>query len=138
MLTMKRRTGRGLAGTAGERGACPAAVVLLEDLAQAAHRLAHLALRPAARAEGLHQLVGVRLGLDDEGEAHARAAGGRRRELVHAKCADPVELAGAPGLDDLVRPVELDERAVRPREAVQRRLDPVARAGAVAVGVLAR
>ena len=44
-----------------------------------------------------------------------RSAG---RELVDAERADAVVLAGAPGLDDPVRPVDLDERDVGPAEAV--------------------
>ena len=49
-----------------------------------------------------------------------------------------LNLPPRPGLADAPRALELDHRRVAPREAVERHLQPEARAGAVAVGVLAR
>ena len=128
-----------LARAARERRPRAAAAVLaLEDVAQAAHRLLELALHPAAGAEGLQELVGGGLGLGQQREAHARGARGPLLEVVDAERADAVELAPAPGLADAPRALELDHRRVAPGEAVERHLQAEARAGAVAVGVLAR
>ena len=78
------------------------------------------------------------LGLGQQREPHARGAGRPLVEVVDAERADAVELAAAAGLADAPRALELDHRRVAPREAVEGHLQAEARAGAVAVGVLAR
>src|SRR3954453_7211017 len=132
----KRRARRGLARAARDRRGRAATGVLLEDALQTAHRLAEVALRPAA-GDALEQAVGGQLRLALEREAHVRAVAGRALELVDADRAVAVVLAGAADLDDAPRALGLDDRGVAPREAVQRRLALPPRAGADAVGVLA-
>src|SRR3954447_9258659 len=132
----ERRARRGLAGAARDRRGGGAAVVLLEDRLETAHRLAQVALRPAA-GEPLEEAVGGELRLALEREAHVRAVARGALELVDADRAVAVVLAGAADLDDPARALGLDDRGVAPREAVQRRLALPPRAGADAVGVLA-
>src|SRR3954447_4571792 len=133
----ERRARRGLARAARDRRSRAAAVVLLEDRLETAHRLAEVALRPAA-GEALEEAVGGQLRLALEREAHVRAVARGALELVDADRAVPVVLAHAADLDDAARALGLDDRGVAPREAVQRRLALPPRAGAHPVCVLAR
>src|SRR4051794_13030045 len=133
----ERRVRRGLARAARDRRARAAAVVLLEDRLETAHRLAEVALRPAA-GEALEEAIGGQLRLALEREAHVRAVAGGALELVDADRAVAVVLAHAADLDDAARALGLDDRGVAPREAVQRRLALPPRAGAHPVRVLAR
>src|SRR3954447_17332096 len=113
----------------------PTVEVLLEDRLHAAKRLAELALGPRAPArDALHELVREQRRLGLRRDLHARRrAGGLERPCRPRPVA--VELARAPGRDDLVRALDLDEGHVAPRVAVHRRVDLEARARPTAVGL---
>jgi hypothetical protein len=100
--------------TARDGDAATAVQILFEDRPQAAHRLGVLALDPSARAELLEELVAGLLGQRLDGEAHAGRTPRTHVELVDAKCANAVELAGAAALDDEARRLDLGKRHVGP------------------------
>src|SRR3954454_21774690 len=133
MRTRAITTGRILDPSHG--GARAAPLVVLEDAAEPPQALVGLPAHPAAEAEGLHQAVRRqgRLRLEHELDAGATARGGLERPLREGL--DPVELAAAADADDAARGLDLGEAHVPPREALERRVHPVAGAGAAAVGV---
>src|SRR3954467_14714071 len=113
-----------------------AVVILLEDRLQARERALEPALEPAAAArERLHQAIGGQRRLALGRDLDARGAGSVRVQRPLRPRLVAVELARAAGGDDPVRALDLDEGHVAPAEAVQRRVDLEARAGAAAVGV---
>src|SRR4051812_41488709 len=90
----------------GHGRALAAPAVLLEDAAQASHRLGVLALDPPAGAQRLEDAVRDQLGLGLEGELDARRVTRPGLEGVDAPRADAVVLAAVALLDDAVGRVE--------------------------------
>src|SRR5215207_5043797 len=102
---------------AGHGRARAAIVVVLEDRLQPLERLAPAALEPAPQPEGLHQAVRRELGLDLR-RVLDLGAGSRGGERPGGVGLVAVELPAAARGDDAEGPLDLDERHVRPAEAV--------------------
>src|SRR4051794_40900783 len=127
--------GRGLARSAGDRGALAPSAILLEDVADAVERLAPA---PLEEALPLVQAIGRHLRLRLVGDRHARGFAGPLLELPDRERPDAIELPVAADEDDAARGVGLEDGLVDVREAVEAPREGEARPGAPAVGVLAR